>query len=206
VTDAGRPALLLASTSPRRRKLLAQAGLEFAVIAPGADGGVDETPLPGEAPAAYVERLARAKARAGLLEARRQGHGGALLVLGADTTVAVDAELLGKPVDDQDARRMLRLLSGRSHQVLTGLCLDDGMEARCCVSISSVTFRTLSERDVDDYVASREPFDKAGGYGIQGRAALLVKRLEGSYSGVMGLPLCELGELLETFPAPRREP
>ncbi len=201
--EAPHPVLLLASTSPRRRELLTQAGIAFSLVPPGVDGAVDETPLSGEAPAAYVERLARSKARAGLLEAQRRGIGGPLLVLGADTTVAVDDLLLGKPVDDADARRMLRLMSGRSHQVLTGLCLDDGSITQSCVSVSRVTFRTLSEHHIDDYVASREPFDKAGGYGIQGRAALLVKRLEGSYSGVMGLPLCELGELLETCQALR---
>ncbi|MDE3011731.1 MAG: septum formation inhibitor Maf [Pseudomonadota bacterium] len=200
------PPLLLASTSPRRRELLAQAGIAFALVPPGADGGVDETPLAGEDPAAYVARLACAKARAGVGEARRRGIAGPLLVLGADTTVAVDRELLGKPVDEADARRMLRLMSGRSHQVLTGLCLDDGSTPLDCVSISVVTFRSLTTQHIDDYLASREPFDKAGGYGIQGRAALLVKRIEGSYSGVMGLPLCELGELLERYQAPRGRP
>lgn len=203
MTETVLPRLLLASTSPRRRELLAQAGIDFETIAPGPAGGVDETPLPGEDPAAYVLRLARAKARAGLQEARRQGRGGSLLVLGADTTVEVDGAILGKPVDDADARRMLRLMSGRSHRVLTGLCLDDGRQPLERLNVSMVEFRRLEDSHIDAYVASREPFDKAGGYGIQGRAALLIRRLEGSYSGVMGLPLCELAELLEQWQAGR---
>ena len=196
MTDAALPRLLLASTSPRRRELLTQAGITFHLIRPGA-GGVDETPLPGEDPADYVDRLARAKARAGHAEALLWGHQPPVLVLGADTTVAVDDEILGKPVDAADARRMLKLLSGRAHRVLTGICLDDGEAQHALVSVSNVTFRALTPAHIEDYVASGEPFDKAGAYGIQGRAACLVKHLEGSYSGIMGLPLCELAELLE---------
>jgi septum formation protein len=197
VTEEDRT-LLLASTSPRRRELLSQAGFTFQVIPPGSEG-VDETPYTGEAPRSYVERLARAKAQAGYAEARRRGIDGRLLVLGADTTVAVGATLLGKPADADQARQMLVLLSGRSHEVLTGLCIHDGHRQLATVSVSRVRFRALSEDDIAEYVASGEPFDKAGGYGIQGRAALMVSHLEGSYSGVMGLPLFEFGALLGAF-------
>jgi septum formation protein len=192
--------LTLASTSPRRRELLAQAGIAFQLVEPGPAGAVDETPHLDEPPPHYVERLAREKARAGLREALRRGL---LLrpVLGADTTVAIDATILGKPTDAADARRMLHALSGRTHQVLTALCLTDGSRELARISVSRVAFRVLDASEIESYIASGEPFDKAGGYGIQGPAALMVRHLEGSYSGVMGLPLFELGELLRDFGA-----
>lgn len=203
--DPAAAVLILASTSPRRRELLTQAGLPFLCISPGPDGGVDESAWPQEVVEHYVERLARAKAIAGLGEVRRLGLP-ALPVLGADTAVSVDGEILGKPADEAEACAMLRKLSGRAHQVLTGLCLLDGNRAVAAISVSTVHFRVLSEPDILDYVSSGEAFDKAGAYGIQGRAALMVHHLEGSHSGVMGLPLYELGELLRALPDAQPDP
>jgi len=190
--------LILASTSPRRRELLAQAGFEFEAISPG-ESGVDETPQSNEYPQDYVTRLAQAKSLAGLnslMPPRSLNH---VLVLGADTTVTIDGHILEKPVDTDDAQRMLKLLSGRTHQVLTALTLRDLHREESILSISKVQFKVLSQQEIDAYITSGEPFDKAGGYGIQGRAALFIKHLEGSYSGVMGLPLFELGILLQRF-------
>ena len=173
-------------------------GLTFEVVAPGADGGVNEDPQPHEPVQAYVERLARDKALAGWHQAR---HGGlpAWPVLGADTTVSIDGSILGKPEDAVAARSMLQALSGRVHQVYTAICLTDGLRCWPAISISEVRFRDWSAHDIDTYIASGEPFGKAGAYGIQGRAALMVQHLAGSYSGVMGLPLNELGEVLRAY-------
>lgn len=187
--------LLLASTSPRRQELLVQAGIPFELVAPGASG-VDETPLSKETPEDYVLRLAIAKARAGWAEARALERDFDA-VLGADTTVTVDKTLLEKPKDDEDAERMLRLLSGRRHRVLTALCLKTALEELPALQVSEVCFKALSDRDINEFIASREPFGKAGGYAIQGRAACFIEDLRGSYSGVMGLPLFELTLLLE---------
>jgi septum formation protein len=190
--------LILASTSPRRRELLAQAGFEFEAISPG-ESGVDEIPQSNESPQDYVTRLAQAKSLAGLnslMPLRSLNH---VLVLGADTTVTIDGHILEKPVDTDDAQRMLKLLSGRTHQVLTALTLRNLHREESILSISEVQFKVLSQQEIDAYITSGEPFDKAGGYGIQGRAALFIKHLEGSYSGVMGLPLFELGILLQRF-------
>ncbi len=203
-TDTGLPALLLASTSPRRRELLSQAGLTFQVVSPGPSGGVDESPLAGEAVAHYVARVARDKALAGQTEAQRLGLP-AWPVLGADTTVTLDGRILGKPADAAEATAMLESLSGRTHQVLTALCLVGRHGERAVTSVSEVRFRALSAVEVAAYVGSGEPYDKAGGYGIQGRGALLIEHLSGSYSGVMGLPLHELGELLRAL-APLETP
>ena len=181
------PVLVLASRSPRRRELLDQAGIAHRVLAVD----VDETRLPGEAPAVYVERLARAKARAGLAGA------GDLPVLGADTAVVVDGDVLGKPADRADGLAMLARLAGRAHEVLTAVALArPGGEEHCRLSVSHVTFRALTDAEIAAYWATGEPADKAGGYAIQGRAARFVTRLEGSYSGVVGLPLHETAELL----------
>ncbi len=196
--------LILASTSPRRRELLAQAGLTFEVVVPGANGGVNEDPLPQEPVQAYVERLARDKSRAGWHEAQRLGLP-AWPVLGADTTVSIDGSILGKPSDASDATSMLRALSGRQHLVYTAICLTDGQSWWPATSISQVHFRTLDAGEIKAYVDSGEPFGKAGAYGIQGRAALMVQHLAGSYSGVMGLPLNELGEVLRAY-ATQRHP
>jgi septum formation protein len=178
--------LILASQSPRRRELLDQAGIAHRVL----PVAVDEAHLPGEVPAVYVERLARAKALAGLAAA------GAGPVLGADTAVVLDDAVLGKPADRDDALAMLARLSGRSHAVLTAVALATADAIACRLSVSHVTFRALSRHEIEAYWTTGEPADKAGGYAIQGRAALFVTRLEGSYSGVVGLPLFETAELL----------
>lgn len=184
--------LFLASASPRRRELLAQ----IAVPCVTQIASIDENPLPAEPAAAYVERLAREKARAGLLALG--GRDGAV-VLGADTAVVLDGRILGKPADFAESRSMLQALSGRSHQVLTAVALvADGREAARVVS-SEVSFRPISEAEIEAYWASGEPCDKAGSYGIQGLAAVFVSRLQGSYSAVVGLPLCETAELLGEF-------
>jgi septum formation protein len=186
--------LHLASQSPRRRELLAQIGLTPAPVAVD----VDETPLPGEAPAAYVERLARAKAAAGWRRVRAEALP-PLPVLGADTVVVLDGELLGKPVDESDARAMLARLAGRSHQVLTGVSVCGEAGQFAAVSVTEVTFAPLEAAAIARYCASGEPMDKAGAYGIQGRAAPFVTDLHGSYSGVVGLPLFETAALLRRF-------
>ncbi|KAF0814788.1 Maf-like protein YhdE [Andreprevotia sp. IGB-42] len=183
--------LYLASASPRRRELLAQTGVTFEIV--GAP--VDETPLAVEAPADYVLRLARAKAQAGWQAARAQDKP-ALPVLGSDTTVALGTLILGKPVDAADAAAMLRQLSGSTHQVLTGVALCNGDETDAVISISDVTFAALTDAQIDAYVQSGEPMDKAGSYGIQGRGGLFVSHLAGSFTGVMGLPLHETAALL----------
>jgi septum formation protein len=180
------PVLCLASVSPRRRELLSQIGVPH--IAAAAD--IDEAVLPGEGPRAYVIRLAREKA----VTIRRGGQ--RLPVLAADTTVVLDGKVFGKPRDREDAIRMLSDLSGRSHEVLTAIALAscDGIAER--LSASTVRFRTVSREECASYWESGEPRDKAGGYAIQGLGAVFIEALVGSYSGVMGLPLFETGELL----------
>jgi septum formation protein len=169
--------LVLASASPRRADLLRAAGLKFTVRV----ADIDETRLAGETPAAYVLRLARAKAAA---VAR-----GDELVLGSDTTVVIDGEILGKPADAADAERMLRLLSGRWHEVLTGVALRRGLEVRDAVATTRVRFVRLSGAEIRWYIATGEPFDKAGAYAIQGCGSRFVEGIEGSYSNVVGLPV-----------------
>lgn len=186
--------LVLASASPRRRELLTQVGYTFRVHA----AEVNEDPLPGEEPIAYVTRLARAKAEAVFGELTAQpGDDGALAVLGADTTVTVDGQILAKPEDVGDAARMLRLLSGRSHRVITGVALVTAAATEVAAEVTAVRFLTLSDEEIAAYVATGEPMDKAGAYGIQGRAALWIPRIEGCYFNVMGLPLALIGQLLE---------
>ena len=185
--------LYLASGSPRRRELLTQIGVPFTVVS----APIDETPLPGEAPAAYVERLAQAKAVAGF--AYTDGAG---VVLGADTTVVLDGQILGKPENREEALAMLGDLSKREHQVLTAVALTDGQRSISrCVS-TTVRFRTISFEEALSYWDSGEPVDKAGGYAIQGLGAVFVSGIEGSYSAVVGLPLSETAELLEQFGVP----
>ena len=184
--------LFLASASPRRRELLAQ----IAVPCVTQIASIDETPLPDEPPAAYVERLAREKARAGLLAL---GERKDAVVLGADTAVVLDGRILGKPADFAESRAMLQALSGRSHQVMTAVALVGGDREAARVVSSEVSFRPISEAEIQAYWASGEPCDKAGSYGIQGLAAVFVNRLQGSYSAVVGLPLCETAELLGEF-------
>ncbi len=169
---------VLASQSPRRSEILRQAGIPFTVRA----APVDETPWEREKPEDYVVRLAESKAMA-VDSAPHE------IVLGADTTVVVSGEMLGKPVDEADARRMLNLLSGRCHEVLTGICLKrGGAVARDC-AVTRVWFVAMTERQIAGYVASGEPFDKAGGYAIQGLASKFVERIDGCYFNVMGLPV-----------------
>lgn len=182
--------LVLASASPRRRQLLASLGLKCKV----APTDIDETPRPGEDPADYARRLAAEKAAAG---AARQPSG--RLLLAADTVVALGREILGKPADEHDAARMLRRLSGRTHQVHTAVAARRGDTAAMRLATTEVTFRSLRDTEIEAYVSSGEPLDKAGAYGIQGVAAIFVTRLSGSYSGVVGLPLCETAELLREF-------
>ncbi len=194
--------LYLVSQSPRRRELLRQVAANAEVLLlrnqPGRPPDVDETPLPGETPADYVVRLARAKAEMGwqrMLERRLPR----LPVLGADTTVSVDGDIIGKPASREEAEAVLRRLSGREHEVLTGVALAFEGRVESRLSLSTVRFRVLSEAAIRRYVLSGESRDKAGAYGIQGRAAAFVSHLSGSYSGVMGLPLCETTELLDLF-------
>lgn len=190
--SASTPGLVLASASPRRCELLKQIGVRFDVIV----HNVDETRLPAEMPTDYVCRLARAKAAAVVADEQLSG---ARPVLGADTIVVIDGDVLGKPRDGDDARRMLTLLSGREHQVMSAVCVMQGQRAELCLSITRVRFRTLSQQDIDAYWRSGEPEGKAGAYAVQGLGALFIEHLEGSYSGVVGLPIFETAALLQTF-------
>ncbi|HLL74558.1 MAG TPA: Maf family protein [Pyrinomonadaceae bacterium] len=185
------PRLVLASASPRRAEILRGVGWPFEAEA----ADVDESLRAGESPADYVERLAREKAGA-VARARLFG-----LVLGADTVVVCEGEILGKPRDDEDARRMLRSLSGRWHEVLTGVALVRAEDSRREVShaLTRVRFCRMSDEEIDWYVATNEPADKAGGYAVQGRAALFVEGLEGDYWNVVGLPVRLVYELAGKF-------
>jgi len=175
-----REKLVLASGSPRRAEILERAGWPHEIIV----AGIDETVLPNEEPAAYVQRLARSKAEA---VANRLPEG---VVLGADTTVVVANEILGQPVDEADARRMLRLLNAKWHDVLTGVAVVRvGGETRVGYQTTRVRFAEMSEQEIDWYIATREPFGKAGAYGIQGKAALFIEEIEGDYFNIMGLPI-----------------
>jgi septum formation protein len=195
VPDAAAAQLLLASRSPRRADLLRTLGVSFAVI----DVDIDERPQPDEDPAAYVARLARGKARAGFATARERG----LPVLAADTTVVLDGAILGKPADAAAARDMLASLGGRAHQVLTGVAVIDVRgDLQAAVVSTQVRFRALEAREIAAYVASGEPADKAGGYGIQGLGGALVAGIDGSYSNVVGLPLAETLALLTAVGVP----
>jgi septum formation protein len=190
--NSSKPLIWLASASPRRSALLKQIGIAHEVR----PVDLDETANAGESPADYVMRLARAKAQA--LWSRLTGDQ-RLPVLGSDTTVALGNAVLGKPQDREDGLRMLRALSGRTHQVYTAVALqhERGCEAR--LSVSDVTMKTLSEDEIAAYWHTGEPADKAGAYGIQGQAAVFIERIAGSYSGIVGLPLYETGELLRTI-------
>lgn len=187
--------LYLASGSPRRRELLTQIGIPFTVVS----ASIDETPLPNEQAGAYVERLARSKAAAGLALLAASGTPEPLAVLGADTAVVLDGRILGKPVDREDALAMLAALSGREHEVLTAVAVTDGQRSESLCIISRVSFNPISEARAQAYWASGEPRDKAGGYAIQGLGAVFVQGLQGSYSGVVGLPVAETAELLAGF-------
>ncbi|MEO4045743.1 Maf family protein [Pseudomonas sp. CAU 1711] len=184
--------LYLASGSPRRRELLAQVGVPFVTLS----ASIDETALPGEPAERYVERLARDKAVAGLAALADERDA---VVLGADTAVVLDGLILGKPADRAEALATLGVLSGREHRVLTAVALAAAGRVESRVVTSRVSFRALAPGEAEAYWATGEPRDKAGSYGIQGLAAVFVERLEGSYSAVVGLPLCETAQLLGEF-------
>jgi septum formation protein len=184
-TLASIPPVILASASPRRAELLTAAGVAFEVLAVE----VDERPFGGETAVDYVARVAAGKARACPVAKN-------VVVLAADTVVVVDGRILGKPADDADAARMLRLLSGRGHDVLTGVAVRRGGEVAVAVESTAVTFSPLSAADVAWYVASGEPTGKAGAYGIQGLASRFVERVAGSYSNVVGLPVALVCRML----------
>jgi len=210
--------LVLASASPRRRELLVQAGYSFQVH----PAHIPEDPHPAEDPIAYVVRLAREKAETVFRELVLKGHGPVpsgrraesdservwaltpegilpetLTVLGADTTVVLDNQILGKPEDPADAARMLRLLSGRTHRVITGVAIVTDTRTEVAAEVTAVKFLTLSDQEIAAYIATGEPMDKAGAYAIQGRAARWIPRIEGDYFNVVGLPLALVSTLLE---------
>ncbi|WP_407279623.1 Maf family protein [Aromatoleum evansii] len=198
--------IYLASRSPRRRELLRQIGVHFDLLVfrgteRGADADVDETPLPDENVEHYVERVALTKAEAGCrrLQWRTLPQHP---VLSADTTLELDGEIIGKPADANDAAAILRRLSGRTHRVLTAVAISDGARTRSCINTSEVRFRALADGEIRHYVATGEPMDKAGAYGIQGRAAIFIAEIRGSYTGIMGLPLFETAQLLDAFGYP----
>ncbi len=197
--------LVLASGSPRRRELLTQAGYRFEVR----PAHIAEDPLPGEDPIVYVTRLAREKAEAVFREIGGSSSLGnvpdgesPLVVLGADTTVTLENAILGKPEDAADAARILRLLSGRTHRVITGVAVVTAERTEVAVEATAVRFLTLSEAEIAAYVATGEPMDKAGAYAIQGRAARWIPRIEGCYFNVMGLPLALVCEMLDACTVP----
>ena len=192
--------IYLASQSPRRRQLLEQIGIRHELLLAGADEDAEalEAVRPQELPDAYCARVTAAKLDAAL--ARRVARGlPPAPILCADTTVAVDHLILGKPQDDADAARMLGLMSGRRHRVITAVAVADGMQRAEALNVSEVEFAPLSPAQIARYVASREPFGKAGAYAIQSQAAAWIVNISGSYSGIMGLPLFETASLLAKF-------
>jgi septum formation protein len=197
--------IYLASRSPRRRELLSQIGVRFTLLSfrtgVREDAETNEDPLPGEPSDRYARRIALAKADHGvrLIGLR---HLPPQPLLAADTTLDCDGEIIGKPRDAADATAILQRLSGRSHQVLTAIAVADGGRTECLLSVSNVRFRRLSIDEIRRYVLSGEPMDKAGAYGIQGQAAIFVEEIRGSHSGIVGLPLCETGQLLRSFGYP----
>jgi septum formation protein len=200
--------LILASASPRRRELLAQAGYAFEVR----PAHVNEDLRPGEDAIAYVVRLARDKAQTVFNQLSNTGAPGldsdtwestssdshSLIVLGADTTVTLDSHILAKPEDSADAARMLRMLSGRTHRVITGVAIASAKGVEVAAEVTGVRFRSLSDEEIAAYVATGEPMDKAGAYGIQGVAAKWIPRVEGCYFNVVGLPLALVATMLES--------
>lgn len=186
--------LYLASGSPRRRELLTLLGVPFDIILTH----TEEQRQPGESAESYVRRLAQDKARAGVALAAEDRP-----VLGADTIVVLNGRVLEKPHDAAHAAEMLSLLSGKQHQVITAVAIADRQDILCQQVVTDVTFRTLSQQDIADYIATGEPMDKAGAYGIQGKGGCFVRTITGSYHAVMGLPLVETHELLSNFVALR---
>jgi len=195
--------IYLASRSPRRRELLSQIGVRYHLLLfrerVGEKPDVDESVLEGEAPAAYVERMARAKADTGWRRMLQRNLPPAP-VLAADTTVALDGRIYGKPENRAEAEEILAALAGKRHEVLTAVALKNQDWIEVALSTSEVTLKALSRDDIAQYVASGESDDKAGAYGIQGRAARFVVEIRGSYSGIMGLPLFETGQLIDRLP------
>lgn len=195
--------IYLASRSPRRRELLAQIGVKFEPLlfreGPRQDADTDEGVRPGEQPDEYVRRVTRLKGEAAWQRVVMRRGLQRKPVLAADTTVALGSEILGKPVDRMDAERILRLLAGTEHRVLTAVIVAFEERYEMAVSESRVKFAAVDEDRIAAYVQSGEPFDKAGAYAVQGRAGAFIERIEGSYSGVMGLPLYESAELLREF-------
>jgi len=195
--------IYLASRSPRRRELLAQIGVKFEPLlfreGPRQDADTDESVQPGEQPEDYVRRVTRSKVEAAWQRVVMRRGLRRMPVLAADTTVSLAGEILAKPQDRGDAERMLRLLAGTRHRVLTAVAVGFEQRFELAMSESHVTFGALDEARIQAYIQSGEPFDKAGAYGIQGRAGAFVERLEGSYTGVMGLPLYETANLLRLF-------
>jgi septum formation protein len=201
--------LVLASASPRRRELLTQAGFSFRVQA----AHIPEDPYPNEDPIAYVTRLAREKAQTVFDQLSKPAANPPetaasiavnpaaepLVVLGADTTVTLDNHILGKPEDAADAARMLRLLSGRTHRVITGVAVATSQSTEVAAEVTAVRFLTLSDEEIAAYIATGEPMDKAGAYAIQGRAARWIPRIEGDYFNVVGLPIALVSTLLESY-------
>ncbi|HOM12929.1 MAG TPA: Maf family protein [Rubrivivax sp.] len=187
----------LASQSPRRAQLLRQIGVDFRVLAPDAGEDLEalEAERRGELPGAYVQRVTQAKLHAAVARLRRRSEAAAPLLC-ADTTVALGRRILGKPADEADARAMLQALSGRTHRVLSAVALHDGRRVHAALNVSHVHFAPLNAAVIDAYVAGGEPFGKAGAYAIQGAIAAWIARIDGSHSGIMGLPLYETATLL----------
>lgn len=178
--------LILASQSPRRKELMGLFHIPFIIRA----ADIDETMDPEKSPFDEVARVSRAKAEA-------TPHEFSDVVVAADTIVVCDGQVLGKPTDEADAYRMLRLLSGRDHQVMTGMCVLHAGQASVCTEVTDIHFRELTDKEILAYIATKEPMDKAGSYGIQGGAALFAEKMTGDYYNVMGLPVCRLGQLLK---------
>lgn len=194
--------IYLASKSPRRLELLQQMGVACKMILLREDGGrmrdIDEEPLSTENPFVYVERMAKMKADIGVLRAKQRALP-PMPLLGADTTVVFNGTILGKPKNAEDAARMLKMLSGTTHEVLTAVAVTNGNRMLHDTSVTRVRFRDITESEMKNYIASGEPMGKAGSYAIQGAGAVFVERIEGSYSGVMGLPIYETAILLSRF-------
>jgi septum formation protein len=185
------PSILLASSSPRRREILAQLGVQFSVY----EHAVDEVHLPEEPPETYVQRLALEKA----LSVQAQQNAQPIPILGSDTIVVCGGQILGKPKNEKDARRMLRLLSGQQHQVYSAVAICCGDRHETVLVRTDVTFKTLSEQEIAAYWQSEEPLGKAGAYAIQGLGGMFVTSISGSYSAVVGLPIYETSQLLARF-------
>ena len=188
----------LASQSPRRRQLLEQIGIQYELLlaSPEEDSEALETVMSGELPLTYVKRVTQLKLDAAVIRMKQRGLPNAP-ILCADTTVALGRYILGKPEDAKDARRMLKMLSGQTHRVLTAVAVASNRKRAICVSVSQVTFAPMKLSEMKSYVASGEPMGKAGAYGIQGLAASYISEIKGSYSSIMGLPLFETAQLLK---------